>query len=89
MTKISLLLEGERIVWTGGAHWRGFTPRGKSLAASLDVLVPVGSKPAAEPSLATWLARGIDELPAMGLRVDELEVDLDPDDGTVPDGAIA
>lgn len=58
--RIELTIDGERVVWTGA--FRGFTPRGRELAAVLERLVRPQDAPAQTPSLTRWVARRIDEL---------------------------
>lgn len=84
-SRIRLDAAGERIVWRSGARsWRGFTPRGRKIAADLDVLASPDAIPTEEPSVPAYLARSIEALD-LGIRIEEL-VD-DPVERELPPGA--
>ena len=85
--RIDLELDGERLKWTPAAGFRGFTPRGRRLAEQLERMIRPEDVPASEPSLTRWVEAQLEQLDDLELVL--REVRYSPDDGSVPEGAIA
>ena len=84
--RIDLELNGERLKWTP-AGFRGYTPRGRRLAGYLERMIRPELKPTHEPSLTRWVEAQLEQLDDLELVL--REVRYSPDDGSVPEGAIA
>lgn len=88
MSRIRATVEGQTVVWRGGARWHGFTARGRQYAELLDELVPI-ERAGDTPSLTRKLATELKLLAnSTGVRIVVEVVEPDAGEADVPPDAI-